>query len=57
MTLSISFSGALFAWPYQAGVAAYVQDRGMLSAASRIYGTSSGALSGTMLRETQMCRR
>lgn len=49
MTLSIAFNGAFFAWPYQAGVAAYVQDRGLLDANSRIYGTSSGAVVAVML--------
>jgi hypothetical protein len=41
--LSLAFDGAFFAWPCQAGVAAFAQDRGLLDAASRIYGTSSGA--------------
>lgn len=49
MTLSIAFNGAFFAWPYQAGVAAYVQERGLLTAESRIYGTSSGAVVAVML--------
>jgi hypothetical protein len=35
--LTIAFNGAFFAWPYQAGVAAFVQDRGLLDS-SRIYG-------------------
>jgi len=47
--LSIAFNGAFFAWPYQAGVAAFVQDRGLLDARSRIYGTSSGAVVAVML--------
>ena len=49
MTLSVAFSGAFFAWPYQAGVAAYLQDRGYLDPRSRIYGTSSGAVVAVML--------
>ena len=49
MGLSIAFNGAFFAWPYQAGVAAFVQDRGLLDGASRIYGTSSGAVVAVML--------
>ncbi|CAN5919726.1 hypothetical protein BH11MYX3_BH11MYX3_17350 [soil metagenome] len=49
MGLSIAFNGAFFAWPYQAGVAAFVQDRGLLDANSRIYGTSSGAVVAVML--------
>jgi hypothetical protein len=47
--LSIAFNGAFFAWPYQAGVAAFVQDRGLLDDRSRIYGTSSGAVVAVML--------
>ncbi len=47
--MSIAFNGAFFAWPYQAGVAAYVQERGLLDKHSRIYGTSSGAVVATML--------
>jgi hypothetical protein len=47
--LSIAFNGAFFAWPYQAGVAAFVQDRGLLDERSRIYGTSSGAVVAVML--------
>lgn len=49
MTISIAFNGAFFAWPYQAGVAAYIQDRGLLDADSRVYGTSSGAVVAVML--------
>lgn len=49
MTRSFAFNGAFFAWPYQAGVAAYVQDRGLLEPDSRIYGTSSGAVVAVML--------
>lgn len=49
MGLSIAFNGAFFAWPYQAGVAAFVQDRGLLDGSSRIYGTSSGAVVAVML--------
>ncbi len=43
MPPSVAFGGAFFAWPYHAGVAAYIQARHLLGAASRIYGTSSGA--------------
>jgi hypothetical protein len=49
VSFSIAFNGAFFAWPYQAGVAAYVQERGLLDANSRIYGTSSGAVVAVML--------
>jgi hypothetical protein len=49
MTISIAFNGAFFAWPYQAGVAAYIQERGLLGDKSRIYGTSSGAVVAVML--------
>lgn len=49
MSVSISFSGAFFAWPYHAGVAAFIQDRGGLAPDARIYGTSSGAVVATML--------
>jgi predicted acylesterase/phospholipase RssA len=49
MTISLAFNGAFFAWPYQAGVAAYVQERGLLDANSRVYGTSSGAVVAVML--------
>jgi hypothetical protein len=47
--ISIAFNGAFFAWPYQAGVAAYVQDHDLLDANSRVYGTSSGAVVAVML--------
>jgi len=47
--ISLAFNGAFFAWPYQAGVAAFYQDRGLLDATSRIYGTSSGAVVAVML--------
>jgi hypothetical protein len=46
---AVAFQGALFAWPYQAGVAAYIQERDLLAADSRIYGTSSGAVVAVML--------
>jgi hypothetical protein len=46
---SLAFGGAFFAWPYHAGVAAYIQAKRILSAGSRIYGTSSGAAVATML--------
>jgi hypothetical protein len=49
MTLSIAFNGAFFAWPYQAGVASYVQEHGLLDDKSRVYGTSSGAVVAVML--------
>lgn len=49
MTVSVAFNGAFFAWPYQAGVAAYIQDHDLLGADSRIYGTSSGAVVAVML--------
>jgi len=49
VTLSLAFNGAFFAWPYQAGVAAYAQEHGMLGDQSRIYGTSSGAVVAVML--------
>ena len=46
---SYAFNGAFFAWPYQAGVAAHVQERGLLDEGSRVYGTSSGAVVAVML--------
>lgn len=46
---SVAFGGAFFAWPYHAGVAAYIQANGTLGVDSRIYGTSSGAVVATML--------
>ena len=46
---SLAFGGAFFAWPYHAGVAAYVQANRTLGADARIYGTSSGAVVATML--------
>lgn len=47
--LSVAFSGALFAWPYQAGVASFMQQRGFFDEDSHFYGTSSGAIVATML--------
>lgn len=47
--LSFAFSGAFFAWPYHAGVAAYAQQNGLVRDDSRIYGTSSGAIVAMML--------
>jgi hypothetical protein len=47
MRCSISFAGAVFGWPYHAGVAAYLQEEGRRP--HRIYGTSSGAVVATML--------
>jgi hypothetical protein len=49
VTVSLAFNGAFFAWPYQAGVAAYAQERGLLDDTSRVYGTSSGAVVAVML--------
>jgi hypothetical protein len=46
---SVAFGGAFFAWPYHAGVAAYLQARGKPGPNARIYGTSSGAVVATML--------
>ena len=46
---SLALGGAFFAWPYHAGVAAYVQATNVLGATGRIYGTSSGAVVATML--------
>lgn len=46
---SLAFGGAFFAWPYHAGVAAYVQAHGGLREGARVYGTSSGAVVATML--------
>lgn len=45
----MAFSGAFFAWPYHAGVAAFIQERGLLDDDSRIYGASSGAVVAVML--------
>lgn len=47
--ISVAFGGAFFAWPYHAGVAAYLQTQGLLLEGARIYGTSSGAVVATML--------
>lgn len=49
MGLSFAFTGAIFAWPYQAGVAAYVQEHGLVDDSSRVYGSSSGAVVAMML--------
>ena len=49
MGLSFAFTGAIFAWPYQAGVAAYVQQHGLFDETSRVYGSSSGAVVAMML--------
>lgn len=46
---SLALGGAFFAWPYHAGVAAYLQARDQPGATARIYGTSSGAVVATML--------
>ncbi len=46
---SFAFGGAFFAWPYHAGVAAYLQTQGEPRDGARIYGTSSGAVVATML--------
>lgn len=46
---SLALGGAFFAWPYHAGVAAYVQATDTLPDDARIYGTSSGAVVATML--------
>jgi hypothetical protein len=49
---SVAFGGAVFGWPYHAGVAAYLQaraDRSPDRHSHRIYGTSSGAIVATML--------
>ncbi|MBL0213492.1 MAG: hypothetical protein IPQ07_06405 [Myxococcales bacterium] len=46
---SVAFGGAFFAWPYHAGVAAYLQERDAVPATARVIGTSSGAVVATML--------
>jgi hypothetical protein len=46
---SLALGGAFFAWPYHAGVAAYIQANGGLRCGARVYGTSSGAVVATML--------
>jgi len=49
MRCSFSFSGALYAWPFHCGVAAYVQERGLLGPESRLYAASSGAVAAALL--------
>ena len=46
---SIAIGGAFFAWPYHAGVAAYLQAKDEPRDGARIYATSSGAVVATML--------
>lgn len=46
---SYAFGGALYAWPFHCGVAAYVQERGLLHPSARIFGTSSGSLAASLL--------
>ncbi|MBA3538307.1 MAG: hypothetical protein H0T79_01640 [Deltaproteobacteria bacterium] len=46
---SIAFAGAVFGWPYYAGVAAYLQADTARCPIARLYGTSSGAVVATML--------
>ncbi len=47
--VSYAFSAAFYAWPYHLGVASYIQESGLYSAASRFYGTSSGGLAAVYL--------
>lgn len=46
---SFVFGGAFYAWPFHAGVAAYVQEHGLAGSDSLIFGTSSGSLAATLL--------
>jgi hypothetical protein len=46
---SIAIGGAFFAWPYHAGVAAYLQANREPRDGGRIYGTSSGSVIAAML--------
>ncbi len=46
---SYAFGGALYAWPFHCGVAAYVQENCPLHPQVRIFGTSSGSLAASLL--------
>jgi len=46
---SYAFGGALYAWPFHCGVAAYVQEHHPLHPEARIFGTSSGSLAASLL--------
>jgi len=49
MRCSFAFSGALYAWPFHCGVAAYIQEHGLLGPESRLYAASSGAVAAALL--------
>lgn len=46
---SYAFGGALYAWPFHCGVAAYLQEHCSMHPEMRIYGTSSGSLAASLL--------
>jgi hypothetical protein len=47
--ISYSFGGALYAWPYYCGVAAFIQQHGLLHRGARLHGTSSGVVPASLL--------
>jgi len=49
MRCSFAFSGALYAWPFHCGVAAYIQEHGLLGPEARLYAASSGSVAGALL--------
>jgi patatin-like phospholipase domain-containing protein 2 len=46
---SFAFGGGLYAWPYHAGVASYIQDHGLVADDARLYGVSSGNVPAALL--------
>lgn len=46
---SYAFGGAMYAWPFHCGVAAYIQENFALHPQARLFGTSSGSLAASLL--------
>ncbi len=46
---SYVFGGAMYAWPFHCGVAAYIQEHFPLHPSAQIFGTSSGSLAASLL--------
>lgn len=46
---SYSFGGAMYAWPFHCGVAAYIQEHFPLHPHAQVFGTSSGSLAASLL--------
>ncbi len=46
---SFMFGGGLYAWPYHAGVASYLQEHGLVHDEARLYGVSSGTVPAVLL--------